>query len=282
MVRSGRWERTARGIYMATAGPADETPFELRRRRVLANVVGTDRRLSSAHWFSHTSAAVIWGIPAWKMPTTTHVLGTRCASASRTSSVTTHTGRLVEADLTEVSGLPVTTLARTVADCLATLPPLHGLVIADGALHRGLSRADLSAAVAAQTARNGSARARAVLAVADDGAESPGESATRFVVLRDGLPAPMTQIPVMTRLGQFWSDLGWEEWLLLMEYDGRLKYASGSDLVEEKRRHDALVESGRRVLRVTHQDLNGLTKRVLPLLPASVSRSLRPRRELFT
>ena len=68
-------------------------------------------------------------------------------------------------------------------------------------------------------------RARTVIELADDGAESPGETATRFVVLRAGLPVPRTQIEVTTRLGTFWADLGWEEWRVLVEYDGRLTLA---------------------------------------------------------
>lgn len=280
-LRAGRWERTSRGVYTAVPTTADESPFAAAERRALAQIAGIDRRLTSAHWFSHVSAALIWGLPVWRVPTTTHILATRAAGSTRTPTVTTHTGRLVDEDLVEASGLPVTSLGRTVADCLATLPPLEGLVIADGALHRGLDPDELEAAVHARTARNGSARARAVMSVADGGAESPGESATRYVVVRDGFPLPTTQIPVVTHLGEYWSDLGWEEWLLLMEYDGELKYTSRADLVDEKRRHDALVETGRRVLRVTRRDLTGLTARLLPHVPDSIRLSLRPRRELF-
>src|SRR5665647_3975642 len=52
-------------------------------------------------------------------------------------------------------------------------------------------------------------------------AESPGESSARSVLLRAGLPVPQTQVRVDTPLGTFWSDLGWPEWRLLAEYDGR-------------------------------------------------------------
>ncbi|MDM7829940.1 hypothetical protein [Cellulomonas edaphi] len=278
-LRSGRWERTSHGVYVAQRA-TEESPYERARRRALANIAGTDRRLIAPHWFSHESAALLWGLPTWTVPTRTHVLGPRAAGGERTPSIASHVGALADGDLTVVSGLPVTSLARTVADCLATLPPLHGLVIADSALHRGLPVADLTAAVHARTARNGAARARAVLAIADDGAESPGESAARFVVVRDGMPLPTTQVSVGTRLGTYWADLGWEEFRVLLEYDGRTKYGTSADLFDEKRRHDALVETGSRVLRVTSSDLSSLTKRVLPLLPASVSRSLRPRRAL--
>jgi very-short-patch-repair endonuclease len=279
-VGSGRWLRAAHGVYVSAEGPAGETQFDLQRRLALASIAGTDRRLRAQHWFSHLSAALLWGLPVARIPTTTHVLGVRCAGGDRTSGITSHTGRLVDSELTVVSGLPATTLARTVADCLATLPPVEGLVVADAALHRGLPLADLQVAVAAIAVRRGSARARAVLAVADDGAESPGESMARFVVVRDGLPLPTTQVPVVTRLGTYWSDFGWEEWRLLVEYDGRDKYGAPASLFQEKRRHDALVEAGERVIRVTYSDLAGLTPRLLPWLPPSISRTIHTRRAL--
>lgn len=54
--------------------------------------------------------------------------------------------------------------------------------------------------------------------------------------------------------------------------------------MQEKRRHDAVLETGCRILRVTKEDLAGtvLTRRILPLLPADAARHLRPRRELMT
>ena len=110
-----------------------------------------------------------------------------------------------------------------------------------------------------------------VVEVADGGAESPGESAVRFVLLRYGLPAPQTQVPVRTRLGAFRADMGWEAWRLLVEFDGLVKYRelAGGDparvLYAEKRRQEAMEEEGWRVLRVTTPDLRdgaGIVERV--------------------
>ena len=161
---------------------------------------------------------------------------------------------------------------------------MRGLVIADAALRIGADRGALEDLLAGRAGRPGSARARAILSLADDGAESPGESAARFIVLRDGLPIPSTQVAVETRIGTFWADLGWPEWRLLLEYDGRSKYA-GSEaerFMQEKRRHDAVLETGHRILRVTKDDLttDALTRRVLQYAPPTTR--LRPRRELRT
>ena len=80
--------------------------------------------------------------------------------------------------------------------------------------------------------------------------------------------------------------MGWPEWAVLLEYDGRTKYeATGraSDAVlKEKRRQDAIEETGRRVLRVVAADLRdpaALASRVLRAARLHAG-PLRPRREL--
>ncbi|WP_421741043.1 hypothetical protein [Cellulomonas sp.] len=172
------------------------------------------------------------------------------------------------------------------ADALATsLPPLAGLVIVDAALRAGLDRAELDARAAAASGRRGSVRGLSVLGVADGGSESAWESACRFTLVRAGLPIPHTQVPVRTRLGTFWADMGWPEWKVLLEYDGRTKYAGRQDeeFMREKRRHDAVVEEGWRLLRVTRDDVRhpaSLIRRVAAALPSSATTTLRARREL--
>jgi hypothetical protein len=262
--------------------PAESAPTLGRRRAVaLARIVGIHQRLGTQHWFSHESAALLWGLPLWITPTRTHVMQRHTASSRRDPAVAHHPIVPASDQRGLASGLPVTSLERTVIDCASALPPLHGLVVADAALRAGADRAQLDDLLAARTGRRGVTRARAVIALADDGAESPGESAARFVLLRDGFPPPQTQLPVVTRLGTFWADLGWAEWRLLLEYDGRSKYGelATDELIREKRRHDALVEAAWRVVRVTKEDLRGtaLARRLLPLIPPT---TLHPRRAL--
>lgn len=156
---------------------------------------------------------------------------------------------------------------------------MAGLVIADAALRAGADPELLAAMLDERGGARGIRRARAVLTAADAGAESPGESAARWHLLRAGLPAPSTQIRIATRLGDFWGDLGWEEWRLLVEYDGRPKYVADPEaLMREKRRHDAIVESGWRVLRATKEDLvrGLLVDRVAAVLPPTIPRTARP------
>lgn len=278
---SGAWERIARGVYLpAELGPTLDRP----RTVALGRIRGIHSRLRSPHWFSHESAALLWGLPLWVAPSHTHLMQGHTAGAGRDSSVRHHPVTPPEDQRTAVGGLPVTSLERTVVDCASTLPAMQGLVIADAALRAGADRTVIDDVLAGRAGQRGVTRARAVLAVADEGAESPGESAARFVIVRDGLPTPQTQVPVATRLGTFWCDLGWEAWRLALEYDGRGKYEGRGteEFIREKRRHDALLDADWRVLRVTKEDLRGTTliHRILPLVPADSTTRLRPLRSL--
>jgi very-short-patch-repair endonuclease len=269
------------GIYL----PRDESEADRAAesgRSALAHVVGVHERLTADHWFSHETAAMLWGLPLVAPSKQVHVLQGFSAGSRSDPRVAHHVARVDEAQLTSHLGLPVTTLEQTVVDCARVLSPLRGLVIADAALAAGANSDTICALVDLQRGRNGARRARTVFEFADGGAESPGESFTRYVLLRDGFPRPVTQVEVVTRLGTFWADLGWEEIDVLLEYDGRSKYLDQESLVREKRRHDAIVESGRTVLRVTKEDLRGtvLRDRILAALPADVRPALRPRRDL--
>ena len=272
-LRRADWERLCRGAYAPLATP-------LRgERRALAVMLAMHERLRAPHWFSHESAAIAWGLPVWRIPTVTHVRQASRPGGTRDRTVLRHGGFVDETHLTSVGGLPVTDLEQTMLDCARSLRPLAGLVVADAALRAGADRAVALRMLDELGAARGVARARAVIEVADDGAESPGESAMRFVVLRDGLPRPMTQIPVTTDLGVFWADAGWDEWKVLLEYDGRSKYTDPEAMIREKRRQDALLETGARVLRVTKEDIPWsarVTHRVLRLLPPGIPIVRRP------
>mgnify|MGYP005813871781 CR=1 FL=1 len=271
--RRGEWERIGRGASVAASDRLDQ------RARALARIEAVHERLVTPHWFSHESAALLWGLPVWRTPGVTHVHQRGRASARRDPSVRRHSARVDATHLTTVAGLPVTDLVQTMVDCARTLRPLPGMVVGDAALRAGADRTMALAMLDELRGERGTARARAVIELADDGAESAGETATRFIVLRAGLPRPQTQVMVETRLGAFWTDLGWEEWRAALEYDGRAKYRTGEDLIAEKRRSDAIGEATWRMLRVTKEDIAApplLIARVMPLLPNGVRLVRRP------
>ncbi|MBO3086216.1 hypothetical protein [Cellulomonas fengjieae] len=279
-VAAQQWRRVGRGVYVPTGGATD------KRSDALARIVGLHARLTAETCFSHTSAAVLLGLPLWETGAVTHIFQRSSASQDRSPEIARHTPFPPPDDMTVIAGIPATTLGRTAWDCASLLRPLGGLVVVDAALRAGADPAELAARADATVGRRGSGRARAVLQFADGGSESAWETACRFTLLRAGLPVPQTQIPVATRLGTFWADLGWAQWRVLLEYDGRTKYAGreAEAFLQEKRRHDAIVEADWRIIHVTRDDLRNtaaLIARVAGLLPQAVTSGLRPRRELY-
>lgn len=278
-VNARRLDRIGRGVYTTTA--ADAAPDSI----ALARLAGLHHRLTAAHCFSHESAALLHGLPLWLRSSVSHVYQHSAPSSRRDPRVIRHRPMPSPHDVAVVRGLPATSLSRTVWDCLTSMRPVGGLVVLDAALRAGLDRDQLLSRAVTQAGARGSAKARALIALGDAGSESPGESACRFAVLRDGFPPPQTQVEVATRLGTFWADLGWPGWRVLLEYDGRSKYVGreAEEFFREKRRQDAIVEAGWRALHVTSEDLRrhgALTRRLVPLIPPDAARSLRRRSEL--
>ncbi|MBT0993188.1 hypothetical protein KIN34_02645 [Cellulomonas sp. DKR-3] len=277
-LRDDEWERIGHGVYLPRGGDPQVDPA---RRRALALVEGVRRRSSAPVVFSHTSAAALWGLALWRQVETVHLYHPSCAGGERDRSPSRHHGLPPDEEVGTVAGVRATSLERTLVDCARLLPPLPALVTADSALAAGADPVLVEEILRRMAGGRHVRRAREVLRYADAGAESPYESASRFVVLRDGLPVPQTQVPVETRLGVFWADWGWPDLRILAEYDGRTKYTSGAidAFMAEKRRHDAVVEQGHRVLRVVREDIWGttLSRRLSPLLPAAVRAAISPR-----
>ncbi|MFC8922460.1 hypothetical protein [Cellulosimicrobium sp. NPDC057127] len=274
---NGTATRLRRGAYLFGGAPTGARPSPCHARAAArARIEAVSRQLEGAHWFCGPSAALLWGLPLWALPRGVHVVQRNVPGRGAGADVVRHRSVIAPHDLATRDGLPVTTLARTVVDCARSLPARDGLVVVDAALRRGVSHDELRRRAASSRGR-GVVRARAVIDVADGGSESPGESATRYALLRQGLPAPRTQVPVVTRLGRFRADMGWAEWRLLVEFDGFVKYGelAGGDparvLFEEKRRQEAMEEEGWRVVRVTRADLRQeeeLAARVRRRLPS--------------
>ena len=194
-------------------------------------------------------------------------------------------------------GIPVTTIARTLADCLVDLPGPDAFVVGDALLRTGCqydrrrperSRFPLEALLEdtaeilrAMAGRRGVARARKLLSLLSPASESPGESLTRYWLLRLGAPEPQLQIRVDDRGETWYLDLGWLVVMVEVEYDGEGKYAlSGDALFREKQRQDRLSALGWRTLRVTKRDLKNphdLLVRVLALVPANLQVHITPR-----
>lgn len=227
--------------------------------------------------FSHETAAALHGIPLLgrreNAPVHITVLGRRPARS--TADVTRHRSMLPDSDITEIAGLPVTTLARTIVDIgcagsleLATIAadaaanaqfwdPLQHVVDVD---HAEDWRALLRRMIAARPSTRGVLQARWIADTFDARSDSPGESLSRLRMLQAGWDPPAQQIRIRTSGGTFYADFELLEFDAWGEFDGKVKYRDpamrreGQDaadvVIAEKRREDLIrATTGRRVIR---------------------------------
>lgn len=278
-LRAGTWRRVGRGAYVPADAPTTA------RSDAIARAVGVHHQRQIDHCFSHATAALVHGVPLWRIDPATHLYQRSRPNNRNQRELVRHQPMPDASEIVDVLGLPVTSLERTAWDCALTMRALSGLVVVDATLRAGVDVDALRARAAEPVGRRGVIQGRLLVECGDGGSESPYETACRYHLLRSGFPAPETQVPVETRLGTFWSDLGWSRWRVAVEYDGRTKYENGGSdaLIREKRRHDAILEAGWRLVRVTRDDLRAaglIANRVAPLLPRDVVATLRPRRDL--
>lgn len=247
---TGRLVRLRRGVVMDADEPL---PIVLHRRKLLA----ARGAIGPSTYFSHTSAAVIHGLPLLtrRLP---DVVAVRTGGGHGAVNRTLHARRasLAAEDVAEVDGLPVTSLARTVADLVRGLPFPEAVMVADAGLAKGLDRDELLERTA--TGR-GCRMAERALLFADPRSESAGESLSRVRIHQLGLPAPDLQRNLYDARGRLLgrADFWWEEFRLAGEFDGKVKY--GGELVpgqtpaeaimDEKFREQGMVMAGCHVVR---------------------------------
>ncbi len=83
------------------------------------------------------------------------------------------------------------------------------------------------------------------------GAESPKETELRLLLIRDGLPRPVTQI----RVGKRRIDMGWPQWKVGVEYDGEQHWTSPKDYADDIERLEFLAAQGWTIIRVSSSQL---------------------------
>ena len=254
------------------------TPYRLRRavaqeelvrltRRVYAPVLELSPReehllraaaLLSTHRrsvvLSHTSAAIAHGLAVQvENPRLVDLTTSPPGRGKRTATYHLRCAELSAEDVVTVGNLRVTSLARTVADLARTTLYAWGVVAADQALAAGVTRADLLAAVESGRRRTGVEQARRVVAFADGRSESVAESVSRVTIARTGLPQPEPQFRVeLDGRVVARGDFGWEDWNLVGEVDGKVKYrpVAGDEITPEdvmaaqNQRQEAIRQAG--------------------------------------
>jgi very-short-patch-repair endonuclease len=260
--RAGHLVAVRRSVYATATEVADtaDDPLAEHRRAASARRLVTGRDVT----ISHTSAAWLHGYRLLTGPPARPTLTVARAPGSQPLHLHgVHTAALPAQDRhLLLPKVPLTSQARTVADCCRVLGRDAALVVADSALGRGVSREDVLAVLERCVRWPGVVAAADVVRFADGRAESVLESLARQWFLEQGLPAPELQLEICHgTTGEYVAcvDFVWLEQRTVCEVDGRLKYAVDADarpgderrdpLFAEKRREDAVRDLGLEVVR---------------------------------
>jgi hypothetical protein len=169
--------------------------------------------------------------------------------------VLTRRDRMLDGEIMTIAGLSVTTPERTAFD-IGRREPQRTAVARLDALARATSlTADGVLAVAHRhSGARGLRNLETALVLVDPGAQSPRETYLRLILIEAGLPPPQTQIPVVTGEETYYLDMGWEECMVAVEYDGAHHRIDSLQYRKDIRRLEALQRLGWIVVRVVAGD----------------------------
>lgn len=232
-------------------------------------------------WFSHLTAARLWGMPlpfASTADEPLHVLTLAAAAPMRRRGVvgweTSHTetprammGLIPLVSASEVwvqlavpgsTGVDAETGAKrrlsrewltAVGDYLLTGPKV------DGARRPLCTVAELTESVARRRRARGVVDLTWALDMVRAAVHSPKETEVRLGLVACGLPEPDVQVPVMTSAGLRHADLGYPGARLLIEYHGDQHRTDRVQWLEDLTRRQLFEDAGYRVMEVGAADL---------------------------
>lgn len=143
---------------------------------------------------------------------------------------------LADDEIARVAGLPVTTRARTAFDLGRYLPREEAVARLDSLMRAQIfSVEDVLLLAKRHRGARGLKALRAALPLVDGGAASPMETWLRLLYIDAGLPRPTTQIPICEDRGRLvrMADMGWEEFMVVSEYDGSQHQTDRSQYVKD-------------------------------------------------
>jgi hypothetical protein len=207
--------------------------------------------------FSHGTAAALLGAPV-DPPRLHHVVLTPRRVLPQRNELVVHR-RLVEPqDVVEHRGLRLTSGAQTFLDLAQSLWPDDLVAVGDALLRAGrISTASLTERLARADRVRGVVRARACAPLLSPEAMSRPESLIRYWVTTSDLPSPQAQIPIRDRWGviRARADLGFEEWQVALEYEGR-QHADADQFGRDIDRYSLMAADGWVALRFARKQLS--------------------------
>ncbi len=212
---------------------------------------------------SHATAARLWDITPVPGSDGIHVMSPTPLRRSRSDGVIGHRSTLlVPSDLRRRRSIPVTSVARTLADCCGPLGIAGTGTALDDAVRRKLLTLDHMRATAARLMVKGRRHTgvlAAVLAERIDGydlSESDLEVRALRLLRRAGLPAPVQQHRVRLGRRTVRLDLAYPELMVGIELDGWTWHRHRSSFDRDRARLSELVTFGWTVLVHTSRTLD--------------------------
>jgi very-short-patch-repair endonuclease/predicted transcriptional regulator of viral defense system len=206
---------------------------------------------------SHRSAAALWGI---RESARGAVEVTAAHWVRRGPAVEAHRSGLPGDERTRASGIPVTTVSRTLLDLAAVLPRESvARAIREAEVRRLTDAVSLAALADRYPGRRGVATVRSIMTDAEIGSMvTRSELEDRFVdFLRStGLPRP--EINMSLQVAGTWVEVDclWRAQRLIVELDGQAFHATLEAFERDRFRDRALGAAGWRVVRVTWRQLH--------------------------
>ena len=245
-VRSGRLIRLHRGVY----------------------AVGHERLRREGHWLaailavgpgavlSHRDAA---GLHDLRPANHAAVDVTTTAHPRNVPGVRLHRTRSLDArDLTAVSGIPVTTVARTLVDLAGTVPQDHlTRAVREAERQRTFDLSAVRAAMARTRGRRGPGHRTLTQAIAEYAmsehhhTRSPLEDAFLRLLSDHGLPSPA----VNGTVEGYMVDAVWRAQRIAVELDGWTDHGTRRAFEQDRERDQALTAAGWRVVRFTYRQV---------------------------
>jgi hypothetical protein len=278
--RRGLIVRTRRGTYaMGTLARAATDPARKHAFRAASVITATKRGWVA----SHHSAAILHGLDLLGHPPGKLIAVTTANRGSGNSStykgVQVHVARVPAGHVGVWSGVPCTSVARTVVDLARRSPFIDGVVVADSALHKGKTTKDELGGMLMQCVGwPGILTARRVVEFSDGRSESVLESAARVIFHERGLPAPDLQVWVGgemdPRIGRV--DFLWPNHRTIAEADGKAKYKDPrykDPAVRQLQRDTRLRDAGFEVVHFTWAEIFYETDRVIARILTAFNRA---------
>jgi hypothetical protein len=249
-LRSGLLAKVRHGAY--TLASVWDAADSVERHRLKSHAVL--RSHNNALALSHTSAAVEHGLRLHGPDLDkVHVTCLDGHIGRTTPDIVYHEGKCGDDDLTTRNGVLLVNPVRAGLETASLGNTPQGLVVLDSVIDLSLgSLDDIHAGYERFRGIPGSRHLQVVVRLVRTGSNSVGESLSRHLMFRCGLPEPVLQFEVYDTYGNLVgrTDFAWPEYGLMGEFDGLSKYGrlrrTGETVeeavVREKTREDLLRE----------------------------------------